>query len=310
MTAVRPILLAIALVLASAPTVLAGPAVDFPTLVDIRAAHHPGFDRLVFEFTGGLPTSTSVAWVDRVTQDGSGRAVPVQGEAFLLVSLHGVLGHELTAPMEPTYGPRARAFALPNVAHVVNAGDFEAVVSFGVGLMQRTRILRTERLRGPARFVVDVAAAFPTVPAAIAFVEVGAADPASLSPSDALALTSRSVPIADQATRCPAAPVGGADRGRAGRGPALRVVAHEGLPRPADLRSWGCSTDARGRLPRRRSGHHRGRPGHGHPQAVPGGRLGQDLRPLRADPAARRSERLDSRLPGRGELTPAARQVR
>ncbi len=199
MTAVRPILLAIALVLASAPTVLAGPAVDFPTLVDIRAAHHPGFDRLVFEFTGGLPTSTSVAWVDRVTQDGSGRAVPVQGEAFLLVSLHGVLGHELTAPMEPTYGPRARAFALPNVAHVVNAGDFEAVVSFGVGLMQRTRILRTERLRGPARFVVDVAAAFPTVPAAIAFVEVGAADPASLSPSDALALTSRSVPIADQA---------------------------------------------------------------------------------------------------------------
>ncbi len=66
--------------------------------------------------------------------------------------------------METTYGPRARAFALPNVAHVVNAGDFEAVVSFGVGLMRRTRILRTTQLRDPARFVVDVAAGLPDRP--------------------------------------------------------------------------------------------------------------------------------------------------
>jgi hypothetical protein len=201
MMAVRSsVLLAAALVLASAPAVLAGSAADFPTLVDVRAGHRPGFDCLVFEFEGGLPASTSVEWVDRVTQDGSGRPVTIQGEAFLLVSLHGVLGHELTTPMESTYGPRARAFALPNVAHVVNAGDFEAVVSFGVGLMRQTRILRTTQLRDPARFVIDVAAGFPTVPATVAFVEAGDVTPAGLGPSEALALTTRSVPVADQAS--------------------------------------------------------------------------------------------------------------
>ncbi len=201
MRAVRSsLLLAAALALVSAPAVLAGPAADHPTLVDVRAGHRPGFDRIVFEFEGGLPASTSVEWVDRVTQDGSGRPVTIQGEAFLLVSLHGVLGHEMTTPMATTYGPRARAFALPNVAHVVNAGDFEAVVSFGVGLMRQTRILRTTQLRDPARFVIDIAAAFPTVPATVAFVEAGDLTPAGLGPSEALALTTRSVPVADQAS--------------------------------------------------------------------------------------------------------------
>jgi len=199
MMAVRSsVILGVALVLASAPAVLAGSAADFPTLVDVRAGHRPGFDRIVFEFEGGLPASASVEWVDRVTQDGSGRPVTIQGEAFLLVSLHGVLGHEMTTPMETTYGPRARAFALPNVVHVVNAGDFEAVVSFGVGLMRQTRILRTAQLRDPARFVVDVAAGFATVPATVAFVEAGDMAPAMFGPSDALALTARSVPVADR----------------------------------------------------------------------------------------------------------------
>jgi hypothetical protein len=201
MTAVRSsVLLATALVLVSAPAVLAGPAADVPTLVDVRAGHRQGFDRIIFEFEGGLPASTSVEWVKRVTQDGSGRPVTIQGDAFLLVSLHGVLGHEMTTPMETTYGPRARAFALPNVAHVVNAGDFEAVVSFGVGLMRQTRVLRTAQRHDPARFVVDVAAGFPTVPASVAFVEAGGVAPASLGPSEALALTARSVPVADRAS--------------------------------------------------------------------------------------------------------------
>ena len=201
MSAVRSsVLLAAALALASGPSALAGPPADFPTLVDVRAGHHPGVDRIVFEFEGGLPASTLVEWVDRVTQDGSGRPVTIQGDAFLLVSLHGVLGHEMTGPMETTYGPRARAFALPNVAHVVNAGDFEAVVSFGVGLMRQTRVLRTAQRRDPARFVVDVAAGFPTVPASVAFVEAGDVAPAMLRPSEALALTARSVPVADRAS--------------------------------------------------------------------------------------------------------------
>jgi hypothetical protein len=176
---------------------------DMPSLVDIRATHRGGVDRVVFELQDGLPDDVIVDWVDQVTQDGSGRKVAVQGNAFLQVSLQGVLGHELSEPMRPTFGPRSRAFDLPNVTQIVNAGDFEAVVTFGIGLMRRTSVVRTMQRRDPTRVIIDVAAALPTRPAAVAFVETLPVSPATdassvtLRPSDALALTPRTVPAAD-----------------------------------------------------------------------------------------------------------------
>lgn len=126
-----------------------------PTLTGIRAAHHPGFDRLVFDFSGGLPEVTRTRWVDVVRADGSGRRVRVAGNAFLGITMFNVIAHDETTS-ETTYGPTRRAFDLPNIATVVNSGDFEATVSFGVGVMRRTSILRTLRLRNPARYVVDI----------------------------------------------------------------------------------------------------------------------------------------------------------
>jgi hypothetical protein len=134
--------------------VAAAQAPAIPTLREIRAAHHPGYDRLVFEFSGALPRRTSVRWVDRITADASGRPVRVAGNAFLAVSMAEVRAH--TNAGNRTYGPARRAYDLPNIATVVNSGDFEAVVSFGVGLMKRTSIMRTMRLRNPSRYVIDV----------------------------------------------------------------------------------------------------------------------------------------------------------
>ena len=57
------LVLAAGLVMAAAVPVTAAPP-SVPTLVAIRAAHHPGFDRIVFQFTGGLPTSHHVQYVD------------------------------------------------------------------------------------------------------------------------------------------------------------------------------------------------------------------------------------------------------
>ena len=125
-----------------------------PTLREIRAAHHRGYDRLVFEFSGRLPERTRVRWVDRVTADASGLPVRVAGTAFLEVSMFPVVAHNDDGTT--TYGARRRAYDLPNIATVVNSGDFEAVVSFGVGLMKKTSILRTMRLRHPSRYVIDV----------------------------------------------------------------------------------------------------------------------------------------------------------
>jgi hypothetical protein len=200
MTHVRSaVALGLALVLAVGSTVVASPAPVFPTLVSIQAAHHRGFDRIVFEFSGGLPKRTSAAWVDRVTNDPSDKPVPVQGNAFISVVMSNVRAHEDTEPFATTYGARKRAFDLPNIAHVVAAGDFEAVVSFGVGLMKRTSILRTSRLRDPGRFVIDVSTTFDKKPAVVAFADGDGAVPASIQVPGGLALAPRTVPAGGQA---------------------------------------------------------------------------------------------------------------
>jgi hypothetical protein len=54
-----------------------------PTLVGIRAAHHPTFDRIVFDFSGGLPATREAAYVPELIGDGSGLPVPVAGRAIL-----------------------------------------------------------------------------------------------------------------------------------------------------------------------------------------------------------------------------------
>ena|SRR5690242_17605308 len=48
------------------------PAVS--TLTQIRAAHQPGYDRLVFQFSGVLPAHYSVRYVPQVIGDASGPA--------------------------------------------------------------------------------------------------------------------------------------------------------------------------------------------------------------------------------------------
>ncbi|MGO8955909.1 MAG: hypothetical protein ACLQFR_00830 [Streptosporangiaceae bacterium] len=42
-------------------------------LVAIRAAHHPGSDRLVFQFRGGMPDQRSVRYASTVIADPSGK---------------------------------------------------------------------------------------------------------------------------------------------------------------------------------------------------------------------------------------------
>ena len=39
-----------------------------------------------------------------------------------------------------TYGPAQRAYALPELIQVVKAGDFESMLSFGVGVAQKAPI--------------------------------------------------------------------------------------------------------------------------------------------------------------------------
>ena len=123
-----------------------------PTLVAIRAAHHSGFDRIVLQFSGGLPHDRDVTWVDQVIRDGSGAPLRLAGHAFLNDRLENADAH--TDAGEPTIVPR-RTYALPNITQSAVAGDFEGVVNLGIGV-QRQTAKHVFTLSSPSRLVIDV----------------------------------------------------------------------------------------------------------------------------------------------------------
>lgn len=89
------------------------------TLTAIRAAHHPGFDRLVFDFAGKLPAERSARYLATVFADPSGKVVPVSGSARLLVRFFASgVGASLNQ----------RSFNLPGLLQAVKAGSFESVL--------------------------------------------------------------------------------------------------------------------------------------------------------------------------------------
>jgi hypothetical protein len=142
-------LVTVVLALAATP---AG-AQSTPTLVDVRAGRHPGFDRVVFEFRGGLPRHR-IGYVSQLVEDGSGNPVSVAGAADLQVVFQGANAHNENG--SPSVGPRRFSPGLPAVKEIAQVGDFEAVVTYGIGL-DRRRPITVSTLSGPSRLVIDVA---------------------------------------------------------------------------------------------------------------------------------------------------------
>jgi hypothetical protein len=127
---------------------------SFSTLVAIRAAHHPEatptYDRVVFEFSGPVPL-IEVQYVTELLGDGSGLPVPVMGNAILRLIMQPAQAH--TDQGQPTVSTPI-LFALPNIKEVVTAGDFEGVLTYGIGLDHMTEI-RVITLADASRVVVD-----------------------------------------------------------------------------------------------------------------------------------------------------------
>jgi hypothetical protein len=125
------------------------------TLVGIRAASHPEsmpqYDRVVFELQGRLPERIRVEYVPVLLADGSGAVVPVQGTGILHLVLSLASAHTSTGT--PTVPARIHPH-LSLVKEMVRSGDFEGVVSYGIGLSQKTE-LRFLTLTNPTRVVID-----------------------------------------------------------------------------------------------------------------------------------------------------------
>lgn len=119
----------------------------------VRAARHDGYDRVVFEFSGGVP-GYHVEYIDRPVRDcGAGDSIPVAGDAWLEVRFFPAFAH--TEQGQPTLPFREVRPNLPNVLEVERTCDFEAVVTWVLGTRSPKRY-RVLELADPSRFVIDV----------------------------------------------------------------------------------------------------------------------------------------------------------
>ena len=159
--------LLVGLVLPATVSAPATPVPPTPTLVGIRAAHHPGYDRIVFDFRNGLPTRVRVRYVDRLVADPSGQPVRISGRGILQVVFNPAKAHDASGPTAPA----RTQYALPNIMTAVRAGDFEGYTTYGIGLAKKTTF-HVFTLRSPARVVIDVRAAFRTVQRPVYFFDV------------------------------------------------------------------------------------------------------------------------------------------
>jgi len=134
-----------------------GASTETELLTDVRAARHPGYDRVVFEFRSGVP-GYDVRYVEPpVRADGSGAEVAVTGGAVLRVRMEPALDADLTQESAPrTYiGPARFSPETAAVVEIVRTGGFEAVLTWAIGIDAKRPFLVT-RLDGPARIVIDI----------------------------------------------------------------------------------------------------------------------------------------------------------
>jgi hypothetical protein len=123
-------------------------------ITDVRVGTHDGYDRIVFQFRGGIPEFDIASARPPFTADPSGQPLTVNGSAFLSITLHG--GTKQTDSGASSYsGPRNFAVDFPTLLNLVEGGDFEAVSTWYVGLSD-VSCLRVSTLTAPDRLVIDL----------------------------------------------------------------------------------------------------------------------------------------------------------
>src|SRR3954465_4972508 len=124
-----------------------------PRLFGIRTGRHATFDRVVLDLRGGAP-GYRVGYVQTVREDGSGKVVDLRGGAQLLVRLAPAQAHRNDGT--PTYpGSRRMMVDDPELREVALVGDFEGVVSIGLGVRAKHGF-RVLTLHDPTRIVLQI----------------------------------------------------------------------------------------------------------------------------------------------------------
>jgi len=153
-------------------------------LRDVRIAAHDTFDRITFEFEGGSPGAKVEYGEPPILADPSGLELAIEGSAFIRVVMRGAAAHDPNTGA-PTFGPRELKPRLASIVEAENAGDFEAVLAWALGVSGRLPF-RVQTFQGPDRLAIDVGhAVVATGPAGLP--TTGGGPPAG-TPANALAL--------------------------------------------------------------------------------------------------------------------------
>jgi hypothetical protein len=123
-------------------------------ITDVRIGTHDGYDRVVFEFTGGLPEASLERAEPPFTHDASGEPIDVAGESFLRLIMRG--GTKQQEDGTSSYeGPTDFDPGHPALIDLVEGGDFEAQSTWYFGLDAESCV-RVLTLDGEPRIVIDI----------------------------------------------------------------------------------------------------------------------------------------------------------
>ena len=114
------------------------PAEPLPTLYTIGAGQHPSdspsYDQLSFRFNGAFP-SYDISFVPKLLADGSGLPVPMPGTgAILKIVFHGAQAHTADGKASTIKSSPAPSIGYRALTRYAPAGDFEGVLSYGIGV--------------------------------------------------------------------------------------------------------------------------------------------------------------------------------
>lgn len=137
-------------------TEVSTPPTETALLDQVTLGRHDGFDRVVFRFTNRVPGYRIGLVSPPITEDGSGEPVTVRGAAFLQVSMSASGFDSSVAEGQQIYnGPRRVTGDAATVTEIVRTGDFEAVLTWVVGLGS-SQPFRVTTTSNPPRLVIDI----------------------------------------------------------------------------------------------------------------------------------------------------------
>jgi hypothetical protein len=146
----------------SCPTQSGGEKGVYTNLVDVRVGAHNGYDRIVFEFAAPSPNPGGKSGIPRYeirtakppfSEDPSDMPIQVEGDAFARIVFQGASGYDFDG--NATYlGSRRLTPGFGTLAQVVEGGDFEATLTWILGLSRPT-CWQIQELHSPDRLVID-----------------------------------------------------------------------------------------------------------------------------------------------------------